>query len=362
MGDASWLAEQQRIQQRARETLQNLWREWPGCTELAQTQQESTRGLRAFWADGEAVLLKRSPNTVQVVSRGPVHSETLGRIERQMRSGEPQEDGAWRALLEEVSLALLSDLNLVETNGTVAPFSLHGRLQSVPLAALPLSAPEGGYLIDRVLPVLQTAGAQPNGLDVTPGNTGLFLVDPERNLEGTRRAATLYEELFPQATVSWGEAATRMVLLGTLDLARPNFLHIDAHAVFDEHFPELSAIRLADGPVRWLELSDQTLELEFANLSACRSGTWRSTADSGSFGLAGLLRRLGTSWVVASLGDLDNRLATEFNAAFYAALKSGGDRADRVQTAYKQALDQVRVDHPPSAWSRLLLLGSPGRD
>ncbi|MEO1087978.1 MAG: CHAT domain-containing protein, partial [Acidobacteriota bacterium] len=134
-----------------------------------------------------------------------------------------------------------------------------------------------------------------------------------------------------------------------------DWLHVDGHGRFDPAFPELSALLLADGALDLARLAELRSVPDFVNLSGCRTGAWPRTADSGRYGLGGLLIRRGASWVVASSADLDNRLAADFNRVFYRAFFDGADVAE----AYRLGLVEVARSHPAASWSNLLLLAGP---
>jgi CHAT domain-containing protein len=127
---------------------------------------------------------------------------------------------------------------------------------------------------------------------------------------------------------------------------------VDAHARYEPAFPDLSAILLADGPVLGQELSAWAAGLELANLSGCRTGRAPVTADSGRFGMTGLLVRRGVPWAVGARAALPNALALDFNRAFYARLSEGA----AVPDAYRIALAAAGERHPASHWAVLLLL------
>ena len=161
--------------------------------------------------------------------------------------------------------------------------------------------------------------------------------------------ASVYRRLFPNAATLEGDAATRGAVLQ--GIASADWLHVDAHARFDPAFPELSSIELADGPLLAEDLRPAGGALRFANLSACGSGRWPVTADSGRFGLGGALARLGVPWVVATRAPLRDDVAAAFGRAFYESLAEGSD----VPAAYRAGLRAV-ADRPPTEWAALLLL------
>ncbi|HWN42617.1 MAG TPA: CHAT domain-containing protein, partial [Thermoanaerobaculia bacterium] len=257
------------------ERLRALWREWPGCTGAPEGNDEGI-DFRAFAVEDEVLLLRR-------LADGAV------RVEKRTRMPGPLAT----ALVPREPRSL----------GEVTVFALHGSLQSVPLHALPL--PAGGWLADATVVALRPAAARaavPDG-----GGPPLFVVDPRGDLPGGSRSAGLYRSLFPQARLLQGEEASRAAV--SRGLAGAEWLHLDAHGDQDPAFPELSSLVLADGTLRLLELAALPPPRRFANLSGCRTADWPVTADSGRYGLGGLLSRLGVPWVIAARDDLDDVLA-----------------------------------------------------
>jgi len=325
--------------------LAELWRERPGC---AATAELDDRGLdlRAVALDDEILLLRRGRSgETRVERRTPFGRAELRRLLGEIADGRQRHlgDDAWARLTAPLAAALVP-----EEPGEVVQFALHGLLQDVPLAALPL--PGGGWLADRTVVVRRPAAARAADGGGAPAPP-LVVVDPRGDLPGAKSLEPLYRELFPPARVLVGEAATRSAVTGGLALAR--WLHVDAHGRYEAAFPELSGLELADGRLSFVEFAGLEIPARFANLSGCRTGSWPTTADSGRYGLGGLLVRLGVEWVVASRIDLPDSLASDYNREFYRAIAAGLS----VPAAHGRALAEVRRHHPPGAWSGLMLLG-----
>jgi CHAT domain-containing protein len=227
-------------------------------------------------------------------------------------------------------------------------FALHGVLQGVPLAALPVA---DGWLADLTTVVVHPAGVQPalgdsNALDLRP----LFIVDPLQNLASGPQLLKLYRKLFPDGLYLAGAGANRAALRN--GLARSSWLHIDAHGQYDPAFPELSRLCLADGPLSLIELAELPMPAHFSNLSGCQTGRWPTIAGSGHYGMAGVLARRGVRWIIASRTTLDDRLARDFNHELYQAVR----QRLSVPDAYARASAAVRRHYPPPAWAALLLV------
>lgn len=349
--------EQRQLRQELKMRLQELWHEWPGC-ENRPTATDEGLGYRAFALEDEIILLHRdAAGQVTVEKRTAFARQKLRRLhDRVAAELERQEltDEAWAELLRPMAEALLpQDL---ETSKPLAVYALHGMLQGIPLAALPLPG-DGGPRLDsdrwfgqtRAV-ALQPAGAKAQGdLDRRP-RPPLFVVDPRANLPAAPQLLATYRELFPDARFLMGDAATHAAF--RRESASARWLHVDAHGLYDPAFPRLSALQLADRPIHWVELADTPMSFRFAHLSGCQTGRWPITADSGTYGIAGLVTRLGIGWAIASRTNLADQVAKDFNRSFYAAIAAD----ESVPSAYYRAMRAVAERYRASAWGGLVLL------
>ncbi len=346
------------VRQSLMRELQNLSRQWPGCSRAETPAQGSPPDFRAVALEDEILLLhRRQDGKVVLDHRTPMQRQQGRRWLRQLTSrlqkGAVTEED-WRTLLTPLAGALVPHLrdNLSE----VTIFSLHGWLQDVPLAALPVPSTPSGWLSDLTIPALRPAGLSriPRSSD-SSGSAPLFVVDPKGDLRGGRQLLSHYSMLFPHARIVTGEDASRRSLGEGLPSA--SFLHVDAHGLYNAAFGELSSLQMSDGSLTLLELAELPSPSRFVNLSGCHTGRWPVTADSGRYGMAGVFARGGTSWVIASRSDLNDRLAGDFNKAFYDNIASGST----IPQAFQAALEQVRPKHPPSAWASLMLIRGAGQ-
>ncbi|MEM7483565.1 MAG: CHAT domain-containing protein, partial [Acidobacteriota bacterium] len=289
-----------------RQALRELWWQWPGCESMAPSAEDGV-DLRAFAIDDEILLLRRDANGIHLEHRTAMLRATRRELLRQIAHrldgvARPEWSAeAWRELLQPLAAALLPrDL---ATLGPVTRFALHGALQGIPPAALPVAGNGSAlWLSSLTTPVVVPAGATPRdaGLASTPdaARSPLFVVDPRGDLPGARKLASTYRELFPEARLMGGDEASHQALRQALATAA--WLHVDSHGLYDPVLPELSGLVMADRPLRLMELADLDLPQRFVNLSGCRTGRWPITADSGRYGLGGLLVHAGAQWVVAS--------------------------------------------------------------
>jgi DNA-directed RNA polymerase specialized sigma24 family protein len=343
------------------ERLRLLWREWPGCAAPAPADDAGV-DFRAFAVEDEVVLLRRD-------EAGRVHVERRTRWPRRERlaalhalAAEIEagrgDAGRWRSLSVPPLATAVLPLH-PEALGPVTTFALHGSLQLLPLAAMPLMpfarpAPDGRrWLSEGTTVALHTAGGHAAG-GGGPAKHPLFVVDPTQDLGGAERSLPAYRRLFPDARILRGAAATREAVRGAL--AGAEWLHVDAHASYDPVFPEMSRLQLAGGELGLMEWSRLPAPRRFANLSGCRTASWPTTADSGQYGLGGLLTRLGAGWVVATRGPIPDAAAGRYNQAFYRAIAAGST----VPAAHASGLAALRSTDPPQVWGAILLLRAAG--
>ncbi len=349
---------------------QELAREVPRCAAETEPAREAWAGFRAVPLPNEILLLeRRRDGRVLLARRTPLDRRALRALLAEVSSALDRRqtgDEEWQRLLSPLARALAPPA--LERQPLETAYALHGLLQDVPLAALPMEfaaasrstmpATHGGggrrWLADWATVVHVPAEGRGAAVAEPRGDEAWFLVDPRGNLAGARSLVETYRRLFPAARVLAGEAATVQALSG--GLASAGRLHLDAHGRYDPAFPELSNLELADGRLTASDLAALPAPRELVNLSACKTGRSPTTADSGLYGLAGLFAQRGTAWVVASRGNLDDAVAREFNQAFYTSLAAGAS----VPESHGQALARLRGRWPAAAWAGLLLLsGSP---
>jgi DNA-directed RNA polymerase specialized sigma24 family protein/tetratricopeptide (TPR) repeat protein len=340
------------------EKLRLLWREWPGCAAPSPADDTGV-DFRAFAVEDEVILLARNAAGVMRVERRTPWARrerlaALGALAVEVEAGGKADVRHWLALAAPMATTVLP--RRPETLGPVTTFALHGALQLLPLAALPLPAPavKGPRWLGEVTTVaLHTAGAHVVGGGGV-GKGPVFVVDPSEDLGGAERSLSAYRQLFPGGRVLHGRAATRAAVAGAL--AGASWLHVDAHATYDPVFPEMSRLQLADGDLSLIEWSRLPAPRRFANLSGCRTASWPTTADSGQYGLGGLLTRLGAGWVVATRGPIPDDAAFRYNQAFYRAIAASAT----VPAAHAAGLAALRPGQPPQVWGAILLLRAAG--
>src|SRR6185436_14457072 len=333
------------------ERLRLLWREWPGCAAPAPAGDGGV-DFRAFAVEDEVVLLHRDRGgrvAVERRTRWPRRERpaALQAVAAELEAGRT-DAGQWRSLT-----ALLAEAVLPRRPEDLAPvttYALHGSLQLLPLAAMPLGR---RWLAEVTTVALHTAGARV-GEGGGRAKPPVFVVDPTGDLGGAERSLATYRRLFPGSRILRGREATPEAVREAL--AGAEWLHVDAHASYDPVFPEMSRLQLAGGELSLMEWSRLPAPRRFANLSGCRTASWPATADSGQYGLGGLLTRLGTGWVVANRGPIPDAAAGRYNQAFYGAIAAGST----VPAAHAAGLAALLPTDPPRVWGAILLLRASG--
>ncbi|ANM29814.1 hypothetical protein ABI59_09830 [Acidobacteria bacterium Mor1] len=329
--------------------------------QLRELDRTSTSGFATLGRDidfriaplqSEIVMLRRHRGTVQIYRRTKMKRRAVAAVAdavtQRLDPGHVADTAVpWGDLVGPLSAAVVPEASDM---GARTIFAVHGRLQEIPLDALPLG---DGVLSDHTAVVYRPAGAGSDRLP--PANPRrMFVVDPEGNLASGRRMAQYYRQRYEEASVLHREDARAQAVLDRLP--EVDWLHLDTHAAYDPAFAELSALKFYDRDVFAEAIRDLPDSMYLANLSGCRTGRNPPTADSGRYGIAGVLARKGTPWVVASRADLDDAVAERFNRSFYAYLEDG--RTVDVPEAFRLALSDVRRSHPVERWAALMLLGA----
>ncbi len=311
--------------------------------------------VHAFALEDEVLALWRSADGSLMAQRTSLPRRELKRRIEELAEAQHSgqlDDAAWRALAGPIAEALLPDDP--ESLGVITHFALHGVLQRVPLPALPLANGDGRRWLADVTtavvrpPYVGPASSRPSSVLSEP----LFIVDPRRNLPSGTISRDTYRRRFPTARVLFGSEASVEAVRAALPSA--SFLHVDAHGQYDSTFPELSSLEMADGDLIFGDFATLARLPYLANLSGCHTGFSRPTGGSGHDGLAGVLTRRGTRWVIAHQSATHDRLSHDFNKSFYRKIEAGSG----VVEAYRAALFKLRLHYPAAAWSNLTLFGT----
>jgi CHAT domain-containing protein len=161
-----------------------------------------------------------------------------------------------------------------------------------------------------------------------------------------------------------GEAATEMRIKEE-DLRRFRILHFATHALADGVFPERSAIFLGtDSPpkedgILWMgEVLDLRLASDLVVLSGCQTGLGQVLSAEGTVGLSWAFLSAGTSSIVVSLWNVNDRSTSQLMQAFYQKMHQGQSRATALRSAKRVMLGSERkAFRHPYYWAPFVLIG-----
>ena len=116
------------------------------------------------------------------------------------------------------------------------------------------------------------------------------------------------------------EATVRAVLPA---LAGVDVAHIAAHGLFRADNPQLSSLRLADGPLTGYDLEGLASPPRTVVLSACDAGLTGVRSGEEVQGLVAVLLALGTGAVIAAVAPVADDLTAAFALDLHARLADG---------------------------------------
>jgi CHAT domain-containing protein/tetratricopeptide (TPR) repeat protein len=175
-----------------------------------------------------------------------------------------------------------------------------------------------------------------------------------------KEAAAIRRFLGGDAPVLTGDDATETALK-LADLASTRVLHLAAHAVVDDDYPERSAVLLAPGPgqdddgrLEFGEVVELDLDGQVVILSACRSGSGPIVGGEGVMGLANAFFQAGARSVVAGLWAVRDRETSRLMERFGRYLGEGESIASALALARR---DLIERGAPAAAWAGMVVLG-----
>ncbi len=140
------------------------------------------------------------------------------------------------------------------------------------------------------------------------------------------------------------------------DLRRYDILHFATHGSIDAEHPELSRLvlslvdakgRRVDGFLRLHEIYNLDVDAALVVLSACRTALGKEVHGEGLIGLTRGFMYAGTSRVVSSLWNVDDRASAQLMSRFYAAMLSRGHSPSAaLRQAQLELLRQQRWSAP----------------
>jgi tetratricopeptide (TPR) repeat protein len=139
-----------------------------------------------------------------------------------------------------------------------------------------------------------------------------------------------------------------------------DIVHVAAHAVADERYPERSAVFLApgaeseDGLLQAREIADLDLEGRMVVLSACQTASGAILSGEGVMSLARAFFEAGARTVIGTRWPVRDDDAAWFFEAFYRELGKGASAAEALARTKATAID---AGLRPDVWAGVVLLG-----
>ncbi len=183
---------------------------------------------------------------------------------------------------------------------------------------------------------------------------GLILGLNDTLIQQAEAEATAIAQVFPQAKVCVGAAATMDLLLHS-ECPRA-FIHLATHGVFRADNPAFSALKLADGWLTLQELHRAQCSAPLITLSACDSGRSEALLGDKLIGFYQSFFSIGAQSVVVSLWSLDDQVAIRTMTAFYQAIKRGQPVHQALRAAQ---LTMMATWRHPYYWAPFMLVGNP---
>ncbi len=198
---------------------------------------------------------------------------------------------------------------------------------------------------------------------VSWGKTRVLAMAPfsEGNLPNTSKEIEQVNRHFSAALFQGDQGTKRQF---QADANRFEILHLATHGNLDPDNPGLSHLSFAadsaDGKLHVYELENMDLKARLAILSACETGSGYYLAGEGVMSLARGFTYAGVPSVLMSLWKVDDNSGTSLISEFYKGLSAESNKAQALQTAklnYLNNADQLHAH--PYFWSQFVLIGDP---
>lgn len=335
--------------------------ERPNGPQLVPSSADATMTYQTLGDEIICFIRRAEDRTPQLVRTGATVSKTeslLQRLDAQWRRMEDPRLSNHQDTLRRSTERLLQDLYLglfepaeehlsPEDSIMVAPV---GPLSNVPFAALHDGL---AHLIERfeisITPSISVASHQVS--KATSGRTVVVGVADEaapQILSEAERVAELTD-----ATLLVNENATVEAVRAKAEGAE--VLHLAAHGIFRPDNPWFSAVRLADGWLRALDIERWDLTGSLVVFAACRSG--QQSAMGGGDELLGIPRAClaaGASAVVVNLWPADDEQSVGLMTGLHQHLKSKAP-ASALRASQRSAMSEA--PHPYH-WAPAVLYGA----
>ncbi|MEO6192730.1 MAG: CHAT domain-containing tetratricopeptide repeat protein [Thermoanaerobaculia bacterium] len=148
-------------------------------------------------------------------------------------------------------------------------------------------------------------------------------------------------------------------------LSDSRVVHFATHGVLNEAYPQLSGLVLSqfdrqgqrhDGLLRVHEIDDLKLDADLVVLSACQTALGKDVRGEGLVGLTQAFLVGGSSSVLVSLWEVDDRASAELMTQFYRYLVEGLPPAAALKSAQERMIEREPW-RSPYYWSGFILQG-----
>lgn len=248
----------------------------------------------------------------------------------------------------------------------------HDVLNYLPFATLMTGESTNAQtLVERFnLSYLPTAASLKMRVATIKNNSSVLSVAPQRSrLRHAPEEASAIASLFePNSKILSGEAATETAVR---ELAHSyQVLHLATHGYFNKLNPMLSGLELEadsvnDGLLEVHEILELRLNSDLVTLSACKTGMGSGffneiPAGDDFIGLTRAFLQAGSSSVLATLWEVDDRSTVDLMKDFYMHLEDTGVQGDKaVALAQAQrALRATDLYRHPYYWAPFVLVGA----
>jgi CHAT domain-containing protein len=250
-----------------------------------------------------------------------------------------------------------------------------GVLHGVPFPAL--GGRDGSRLVERyqlaIAPSATAFVAGPRRSAQEPPARVLVVGNPAAvgeglpNLEAAEREARAIAGEYAQPVLLLRDEATRRRFLDELPAAQ--VMHFAGHAIASEEYPWLSRLVFAagdavasDAAVFAHELREDDIGgLQLAVLAACRSGAGAVPRGEGVLNLARPFIVAGVPFVLVSLWEIDDVMASELFTRFHRAFARSADAVGALAEAQRALIDSgdARLGDP-RAWAGYAVIAGIG--
>jgi CHAT domain-containing protein len=162
-----------------------------------------------------------------------------------------------------------------------------------------------------------------------------------------------------------GWKATKAALQSP-DLNRFKYIHIAAHSILNDAYPDLSSLVLSrwdsngkplDGSVRLRDVYNLKLSAELVVLSACDTGLGKEVRGEGLISMVRAFMSIGTPRVLATLWKVDDEQTSAFMTEFYRQLLDKQRSPAEAVRGAQRALLQKAGTQSPYFWAGFQLHG-----